>query len=210
MPSEVLQHYRNLMDEPSGCFEAMCWSVVGSAAAPVVLEDLVRRLGGDPDNLEVLDLNEAYDLGPNDGWVLHLDQVGGAVTVFENNGYQCSRPEVLSALSVGTEAYSACWSVNCDSRLSYAAYGELLTSFDGLAPDYRQGAQPEALDDHLGDLYETVNDPGLDFRAGMLAVIERRTAVRLDRDWLRREHEAILIPTRTGPGAAVTARNHRS
>ncbi|MGC4868148.1 hypothetical protein ACLQ3B_22265 [Micromonospora sp. DT53] len=105
MPSGVLAYYKDLAT--TGLPVAMCCTVAQPLGVALTLEDVASRLGGDPDDLEVLDLSEAYEIGPNDGWVLHLDQVGPAVTNLENNGFQGARPEVLRALSVDAKVHSA-------------------------------------------------------------------------------------------------------
>ena len=138
MPNELVQHYHGLLDEsPAGCAVAMCWSVIKPLAAPISIEDVARRLGGGPDDLEAVDLNEYGSL--ENGWILHLDQAESAVTIYEANGFQCTLPNVLQALSVGAEVYSAYWSVNSDNSLTYAVDGEVLTSIEGLGPDHRHG-----------------------------------------------------------------------
>ena len=74
----------------------MCWSVIKPLAAPISIEDVARRLGGGPDDLEAVDLNEYGSL--ENGWILHLDQAESAVTIYEANGFQCTLPNVLQAL----------------------------------------------------------------------------------------------------------------
>ncbi|MEU7752816.1 DUF6461 domain-containing protein [Micromonospora sp. NPDC049171] len=127
----------------------------------------------------MLDLSEAYEIGPNDGWVLHLDQVGPAVTIFEDNGFQGARPEVLRAFSVDAEVRSAWWNVNAVTRFSFATQGELITAME--AGWTRGGVRPDALDAELADRYGAMRTPSL-WVAGMLAAVERRTGIRLDRD----------------------------
>jgi hypothetical protein len=194
MPSEVLRHYDELMRDGHGLPPAMCWTIIQSSSGPVTLEDVVGRLGGDPDQLEVLGLDEAYEVGPNDGWIIHLDQVGTSVTMFEANGFQGTRPEVLRALSVEARVHSAYWNVNAVSRLSYAAHGDVVTAFEGVAPRWRTGSRPDALEADLTDLYEALRTPDMSFCAGMLAVVEHRTGIRLDAGWFTRPHEAVMIP----------------
>lgn len=188
MLSDVLAHYKELV--ASRLPEAMCWTVIQPLGDALPLEDVATRLGGDPEDLEVLDLSEAYEIGPNDGWVLHLDQVGPAVTIFENNGFQGARSEVLRALSVDAKVHSAFWNVNAVTRFSFAAQGELITAMEAGWP--RGGVRPDALDGELADLYDAMRTPGL-WVAGMLAAVEHRTGIRLDRGWFDRPHEAVVI-----------------
>jgi len=188
MLSDVLAYYKDLVT--TGLPVAMCWTVTQPLGVALTLEDVASRLGGDPDDLEVLDLSEAYEIGPNDGWVLHLDQVGPAVTIFENNGFQGARSEVLRALSIDAKVHSAWWNVNAVTRFSFARQGELITAMEAGWP--RAGVRPNALDAELADLYDAMRTPGL-WVAGMLTAVELRTGIRLDREWFDRPHEAIVI-----------------
>lgn len=192
--SEILEHYRAWFADSATYPIAMCWAVVSPVRVPVTVEEVAVRLGGDPADLDVLELTEAYEVRPSRGFVLHLDQVGSRVTVFENNGFQCGRPEVLRNLSAHAEVVSAYWTVNLDSALSYATNGELLTVLEGLEPSRRSGTRVDALDSYLADLHEALADPAIDFRAGLLAVIEHCSGVRLDPEWFRHPHEAIIAP----------------
>jgi hypothetical protein len=187
--TDLVDHYRALVS--TGPLPiAACWTVVQPLAGAITVEDVVCRLGADPSDLEVLDLNEAYEVGPHDGWILHVDQVGNGVTIFENNGFQGARSEVLQPLSVDARVHSAFWNVNMVTRLSYAHDGHVVAAMEAGA--VVAGPAPDALDSQLVDLLETMRTPGL-VLVGMLAAVERLTGVRLDADWFTRPHEAIMI-----------------
>ena len=193
MASDVLAYYQGLAS--NGLPEAMCWTVVEPLRGAFTVEEIASRLGGDPEDLEVLELWEAYDIGPK-GWVLHLDQVDSGVTIFENNGFQGARQEVLRVLSVDAKVHSAWWNVNMETRFSFATQGELVVAVEAGWPC--AGSRPGALDAELADLYGAMRTPG-HTPAGMLAAVERRTGVRLDREWFDRPHEAIVIFPGPGP-----------
>jgi hypothetical protein len=72
--------------------------------------------------------------------------LGSWVLAVEINGWQGSRTEVLARISRGTRAVSAFWNVNALTRFSYAVEGRVLTAFEAMSPDSRQGAEPDALE----------------------------------------------------------------
>jgi len=192
--SEALQRYRQLLANSSASV-ASCWTVVQPVTKAATAEDVVRRLGADPGLLAVRDVSAAYDLGPGDGCLVHVEELGSAVLLFEMNGYQGSRPEVLRWLSDGARVHSAFWNVGVHSRFSYAVYGQVLTTFEALAPGTRHGTHPDALDGDLDDLHAVLDAGGGDWPAAMLAVIERRTGVVIPTDWWERPHTAVLVPS---------------
>jgi hypothetical protein len=105
-----------------------------------------------------------------------------AVGLLEINGIQGRRPEVLRRLSDGARVHSAHRNLEGDSQLSYAVYGELVTALDGEDPENRNGGEPDALDDDLGDLLAEVATDNGSRGAAMLATIEARTVVYTDSD----------------------------
>jgi hypothetical protein len=99
---------------------------------------------------------------------------------------------VLRRLSDGARVHSAFWNVNAVSRFSYAVYGKVLSAFEALdLPDHKD---IEPLDGDLDDLYAAVQRHDGHWSAALLAVIERRTGVALDDDWLTRPHPVAVIP----------------
>ncbi|GAB2602147.1 hypothetical protein Aab01nite_62940 [Paractinoplanes abujensis] len=83
------------------------------------------RAGGDPAPID--------QLRPTGPWAMVLD-LGGAVLIVEENGFEGSRADVLQALSTGGRAASMFWNVNANTRLSFAAAGEMLSSFEPYTP----------------------------------------------------------------------------
>jgi hypothetical protein len=200
MPNEIIEYYERFLGEHAWLEVAMCWTVIEPVTADLDLAEVVRRLGGDPDDLSPRGPREhvAVDLGRE--CVFFLDQVDRAVTIMEVNGYQGARPEVLRRLSDGARVHSAFWNVNANNRLSFAAFGEVVTDLEADYPDERNGTDPDALNEDLGDLIAmapTDESDGGNWRAGMLAVVEARTGVRLDLAWPARPHPTIVLPAIT-------------
>jgi hypothetical protein len=104
---------------------------------------------------------------------------------------------VLEHLSRGARVHSAYWNVNALSALSCAACGHLLTTFEGLSPDSRTGADICVLDDELDPLYAAALAIDGGHRAAMMAIVERRSGVRLEDGWLAADtRPAIVLPER--------------
>lgn len=200
MPGETIERYEGLLDDHQWLAVALCWTVIEPITAAVDVAEVVRRLGGDPGTLRPRSL--ATTPAPAES-LYFVDQVGPAVTVMEVNDFQGSRPEVLRWLSDGARVHSAYWNVNAVNRLSYAAYGTLVTALDAGYPRDRYGADPDALDDDLrGLLNLNLTDDEDDeddaeespWRAAMLACIEARTGVALDPGWPARDHQSFTAP----------------
>ena len=184
MASEAVRRYEELLRR-TALDTALCWTVVEPVTAPVTVEEVVRRLGGDASTVALSVPDEVPD-----GWaVFHLHPAGSAVALLEVNGYQGSRPEVLRRLSDGARVHSAFWNVNAASRFSFAVYGKVLTAFEALQPP-----DTGPLDGDLDDLFAAVLRDDGRWSAALLAVIERRTGVALDDDWLDQPHAVAALP----------------
>jgi hypothetical protein len=107
---------------------------------------------------------------------------GWAVAV-EDNGWEGSRPEVLRALSGGTQAVSVYRNVNALGYFSDAVDGQLLVQFEPLFPQRRWGSRPDLL---LPQMRAVGLDPDWDeppygdIDTAALALAERVTGVHLD------------------------------
>jgi hypothetical protein len=176
--------------------EAMCWTVVESIPfhEPLTIETVAERLGGDPGQIEDLSWDAAIEEYGQP--VAHLVQLGSAVGVIENNG--CESHHMMGSLSESGRVHSAFWNVNALSSLGCAALGHVLVSFEGLRPEDRYGLDVSVLDEELDPLYaadhELRNDAGdTNFRAVMMAIIEWRTGVRFEGEWLDTPLPAIRL-----------------
>ena len=89
------------------------------------------------------------------------------MTIFENNGFQGARSEVLQLLSAGARAHSAFWNANMVTRLSFAHDREVVAAMEAGVPV--GGAAPDVLNGPLVDLLDAMRTPGL-VLAGMLAL----------------------------------------
>ncbi|WP_088289365.1 DUF6461 domain-containing protein [Kineosporia sp. A_224] len=172
---------------------------------PVAVEDFERlaevaaRIGADPAALVAWDRDlgrfwDADDAAPVLLSLVVPDAVPDvvphpvpAVVLLEVNGFEGSRPEVLTALSRGAEVVSLFRGVH-SSRLSYAVDGRLLVTLDPAEPHVRHGERPDALGDDLDELLSGALP--LEGGAEMLAldVVRRRTGVALDAAWWQGTH----------------------
>ncbi|WP_030451094.1 DUF6461 domain-containing protein [Herbidospora cretacea] len=152
--------------------DAACWTVVQPVTGPITVEDIAVRLGG---TAEALAYEEDDRLDPYDyeGY-FQISREGDAWVIFEDNGYQGIRPEVLRPLSAGARVTSLFWNVNMHARLSCAVYGSGVTTLDPFFPEDRAGSHPHILDEELSGL----GGDG-DWQEKALAAVERITGISL-------------------------------
>lgn len=203
---DLLEKYTALLDGHQWLGVALCWTVIAPDAGAVGVDQVLERLGVSPQarlRSEAPLSAEEYGDPP----LAYVDQIGDAVVLFEINGFQGSLTEVLERISVGARVFSAYWNVNGLSYLSYAVDGRVLTFMEGAFPEDRGGIDPDALNDHLTDLFQIAEteDGSGDWRAAMLATVERLTGVGLRADWLTTDHLVVALPEPTpGTGSATT------
>jgi hypothetical protein len=148
--------------------------------------EVLRRLGGERSQARALTAVEAGELSvsfhagyPQLGMVA---RAGGWAVAVEDNGWEGSRPEVLRALSRGTQAVSVFSNVNALGYFSDAVDGEVLVQFEPLFPQRRWGSQPDLL---LPQMRSVGLDPAWqeppygEVCTAALALAERVTGVRL-------------------------------
>jgi Family of unknown function (DUF6461) len=148
--------------------------------------EALRRLGGERSQPRPLTVSEAGQLSgslhagyPQLVLVAKADVWSVAV---EDNGFEGKRPEVLRALSSGTQAVSV-FHNGSEGYFSYAMDGGLLVQFELLFPQRRWGSQPDLL---LPQMRAVGLDPDWqqpphgELNTAALALAERVTGVRLD------------------------------
>jgi hypothetical protein len=190
---DAIAYYTSFLDRHGDLDEAMCWTVVESCYGPATVEDVAVRLGSDPASIRDMPWEASYDQELDGAPVIHLLQAGRAVMMVEVNGFQGSTEAMLTRLSENGRAHSAYWNVNALSALSCAALGYLLVTFEGLFPDDRTGVDACALDDELGLLHESLQAQELDTWAVMMAIVERRTGLRLEDRWFATSQPAVVL-----------------
>jgi hypothetical protein len=207
MISETSAHYDALLDGLPMIEQALCWTVVRGLGKPVTVQQVIARLGADPATLAERDFDESFDRYP--AGVVQLAEVGSAVVLFEVNGSQGQRPEVLRWLSEGASVHGVYWHVNGADRLVYAAYGKVITGVDVFRPESRHGVDPAALDEELQELVALRADDGNEYRPAAMAVVERCTGVRLEAEWFERPRPSVIIakplPEDPSPPTALAA-----
>lgn len=166
--------------------EAGCLTLVSGADTQAVLD----AFGAVPERSRSLDFDEFCEesFAYHDRYsMIAVREVGEWLLVVEDNWFEGARPEVLRTLSAGTEVVSAFWNVNALTRFSHAVDGEVRTCFEALMPEFREGTQPDALEEVRAGLPW----PGDDRRelGGrtvmlMLALMSRITGKTVSPDWL--------------------------
>lgn len=187
MADEDVAWYQRLHDAQPDLLEFVwCWTVVQPLTRPVTTAEVARRLGADPATVEQ---RAGWDFDEPDG-MLHLHQVGSVVVMCQAGAWEGVRDEALRWLSDGACVHSSAWSgANVRSVLCYAAFGVVLTRLQYLDDEHPGGRQPTALDEDRAALREEMGYPA------HLALIERRTGVRLDPAWLDQPHDVVVIRT---------------
>lgn len=161
--------------------EAGCVTFVAGADVASVARGFGGR-AGDAITMTLRDL----DARPGEDLVA-VRPLGRWVLAVEINGWQGSRAEVLTRTSQSTHAVSAFWNVNALTRFSYAVGGRVLTAFEAMSPQSRQGAEPDALEAIRAGL------PWDDFVPAMLALASRVTGQRLTRDMLAGQFQVFPV-----------------
>lgn len=164
--------------------ESGCVTFVAGADVAAV----ARGFGGRASEATTMTLRDV-DAQPGEDLVA-VRSLGPWVLAVEINGWQGSRAEVLTRISRDTRAVSAFWNINALTRFSYAVEGRVLTAFEAMSPDSRQGAEPDALEATRAGL------PWNDFPAAMLALVSRVTGERLTHDMLSGEFQVFPIEPR--------------
>jgi hypothetical protein len=105
---------------------------------------------------------------------------------------------VLPRLSIDGRAYSAFWNVNTNNRISFAADGEMVLSFDTTFIeewiDHRGLTRwPELRT--MAPYFDWQN--GKSWQAAMLAAIELATGARLIEEWIEEERSYLTSPELT-------------
>jgi hypothetical protein len=199
-PTQV-EHYVRMFEQlrglPSYIGETMCWMVVRPHHAPLTVDEVVRRLGGDPNTMTTC---RPADVGYEDD-IVFVEQRGDAIIIV---GFSppTDKAEALGPLSQGATVHGVFWVINNFNRLYYVVDGVVVTELDALRPSDRWGSEPEALTDHLDALCDLDSSrPGThqghfpDWETAM-ATVESLTGLRLDADWFHRPQLLATINAR--------------
>ncbi|MEV1320070.1 DUF6461 domain-containing protein [Micromonospora arborensis] len=184
---ERIEHYVRMFEqlsEVSADFvESMRWRVVRPHQARLTVEEVLRRLRGDPDTVTT---RRPVDVGYDDELVF-LEQRDDTVIVVGYTVYS-DEEDVLRRLSQDATVHEVFWVINNFNRLYYAVDGVVVTALDVLCPQDRWGADPDALNDHLDalrDLRDRERGPWPDWETAM-ATVESLTGLGLDAGWFDR------------------------
>lgn len=145
MVSERVEYYRSLLSSRSWHAEGLSWTVIQPAGSAATVEEVRRRLRAEPINLDEIRFPHVNDLKPDDPspfLVAHLRQVGSGVVMFQANGFEGARPEVLRWLSDRARVHNVDWTINGNGGISYAVYGSLLAWVDKNDPDAVERGAP--------------------------------------------------------------------
>ncbi|MDI2028623.1 DUF6461 domain-containing protein [Saccharopolyspora sp. TS4A08] len=114
--------------------------------------------------------------------MIALRTVGEWTLVVEDSGGQGVRPEVLRRVA-RPEAVSCYWDEDVRTRFVHAVDGVVQTSFEAVLPEYREGAEPDGLEEHREHLPWSDGSPV----QLMLALAGRITGEVPSEEWLTGE-----------------------
>ncbi|WP_344260629.1 DUF6461 domain-containing protein [Actinomadura napierensis] len=168
--------------------ENLSWTVVRPHEARLTVEEVVRRLHGEPNTMTTARPADCISDLEYDHLVdtVFLEQRGDAVIIV-GFGTVTAEEETLRRLGQSATVHSVFWAINNFNRLYHIVDGVVVTELDMLRPLDRWGTDPEALTDHLDALHSLHDrsDPGPDWETAM-ATLESLTGQRLDPDWFAR------------------------
>ncbi|PZG21218.1 DUF6461 domain-containing protein [Nonomuraea aridisoli] len=176
MIDETQRRYADFLQRHPYLALATCWTVVQPVVSSLTVEAIAERLGGRGEDLEA-EPDDDVDEADYEG-AFYISRDDASFVLYEDNGYQGIRPEVLRRLSDGARVVSLFWNVNGTANLTYAAYGTIVTALDPMFPGQRWGETPHVLDAELTVL-EAATERG-QWQAAAMAVVEAVTGVRLD------------------------------
>jgi hypothetical protein len=183
--------FEELNGLPTAACESFCWTVVRGRDEGLTVDDVVRRLGGDPHTMTMVrPASVQYDYE-----AVFVESRGESVVVAGYSDRSAEEP-ALRALSRTATVHGVYWLINNMNRLYHAVDGVIVTQLDVLRPHDRWGADPDALTGHLDalyDLHERSSGPFPDWETA-LATIESLTGVRLDAEWFHRPQLQATIP----------------
>lgn len=133
MIDEMRRRYADFLQRNPYLAQATCWTVVQPVTTPLSVGAIAERLGGRVEDLEY-EPDDDVDEADYEG-AFYISQDGASFIVYEDNGYQGTRPEVLRRLSDGARVVSLFWNVNANTKLQAAAVPvSALTALRGMSP----------------------------------------------------------------------------
>jgi hypothetical protein len=169
--------------------EAFCFTAV----VGLDVDEVVRRLGGDPDSTARLSFEECFWEPGSDQW-LQVGAIDGAVLVAENNGWRASEDDTAVQVSLDARLATFFCNINAVMRFVWAVDGAIVSAFDPLLdPKPVEGKDPRALDPFMADLPFGLADAG----SCSLTLLERLTGVRVTPQWLGQAQLAFALPPLT-------------
>lgn len=180
-----------LLRDAEWCIEEnLTWIVVRPDRGPLTVDDVIRRLGGDPAAVTTC---RPAEVGYDDELV-YLEQRGDAVMILEYAANRADK-DVLKRLSQRATVHGVYWGINNVNLLFHWVDGVAVTELEALRPQHRWGTDPEALGDHLDALHSRQGgDRSADWDwPTAMATVESLTGLRLDADWFRRPQLCATI-----------------
>jgi hypothetical protein len=186
-------HYRELLAREAWLESSMGWTVVMPPGGPLNDAEVIGRLaGGRVTELRSGEVGE-FDLEEH-FTAVSIGRAGERSLLFEGAGLQGRRDDVLRRLSSGCGVYAIGWDIRGNNRFNHYEDGRMAASFDLAEPFDQDGPSIAAMAEDLDFLDRVLADSeGGHWRAAGLAIVERRTGVRLTSEWLAGSYPCLLI-----------------
>ncbi|GGK77854.1 hypothetical protein Ppa06_41970 [Planomonospora parontospora subsp. parontospora] len=153
----------------------------------------VQSLGNPAEEISGVTVDDvcaaAMDLSDDEAIIL-VSQRGKWTVLFEPAPFCGFDPRTLQQFSAHSAALNVSWTVNHDVWVTYASGGQIVARFD---PIDLAGVQPKSGEEWLQELPITSPQWAADWMAACLALGEHLSSNRLDANWLRAGHRAIVV-----------------
>jgi hypothetical protein len=185
---EQIDHYVRLFEQLDDIDWHLGESLFWTVARPQSVEAVTALLAAEP-----MPACRPRDLGWEDD-LIFIEQRGEAVMLVSPSDAGVDE-EALRRMSRGGTVHQVFWAINNFNRLFRVSDGTVVTELDTLVPDERWGADPDALNEHLGALHDLdargeARGADLDWPAAM-ATMESLTGFRLDLEWFSRKRPLV-------------------
>lgn len=182
---ESVRRYRSLLKEVAWMGEGMAWTVIVPESGSLSLDEVGRRVTGG-----AAPRFQEYEPGYAD--LTAFRRSGTSVMLFQAEGFTpVGEQPMLGRVSSGAQVWHVQWNITGARRLLHAAGGEVVAEVYDFDPKEIRGTNAEALREEAALLGGTRD--AFTVRARAMAIVERRTNVRLAREWLDHPQPSLEI-----------------
>ncbi|MEU8272122.1 DUF6461 domain-containing protein [Sphaerisporangium sp. NPDC049002] len=193
MSDELISYYKEFLKENWLIDEGTCLTWFNACD----VEAAASVFGADLRSAERMSYSDAYGEAfeeierSSQGNVVLFGVAGSWNIAMEPYGWRGMGDQVIGGLARSGDAVSVLIAAGSHHRVAYDHNGH--GSYVVRWLDERNGPVPPALDEHLNGLSIFGDVDSDEWKASALALAQRFTGVRLDQEWLERQHIRYLI-----------------